>query len=278
MLLLWLCISVPPIILSFFKRREAFRCHKDKKKLMRELLYAIKDSKDLRLSLRELTLVFSRKSRVGKAIRMGIKKTENPTFTAGDLLTYLAKKLKCPVFSVMGHSLDLDRRGHDAAIIGLLGQLVDAWDRQSLLLYKRKGAQWIIAFIYKEGFLITNLVIYFYFRNEFSLIIAVVINTVGLLIFAILFLNWNMEDSHTNEGKLAFINSALDAVILSLDNSEELQIASERLSRYLQGDFLQEKKTPAPGAALRKVFQTAGAAGLMLNLVMVLERFVQQAV
>lgn len=245
---LWIVAELVSIIVTWIHKGSINRAIKAKELYFSRLIYFMKKGTPISEILQELYFSFSTNS----GLRSILFKAMNQARTS-DGLKLITESMQCRPITLVHRQLS------QAYLMGQ--ETIDAKDNlyeyftNELEIWKesRREAERILRkkrrryFIEKTIFLISNLALYFYLKNEKSLGIFIVVNTIGVILFIVLDYDCTVVDSKIRDGKLAKIKKPT-------------------------------KKALEPARRLQGIFQMVASLGLILNITMIAARLLDGAI
>ncbi len=226
---LWLAVTLVAMIGAGIKRYKSKSFYKDKKYYIEQLLVSYNETLNLWDAILDVSFCMKRHSAVYKIICDGKKDILNPSIDENKIIYKITQEMDCYVIEILHETLIASSgRQLTKSVVELLQLIKNIWQQENGALYRKRGAQWIITFIYKEMMFLINIMIYLRWHQIISLNIAIVINTVGLIIFILLDYRWVIEEENINEGNLAFLKWLIKISVLSSDNSVNNAIGISR--------------------------------------------------
>ena len=226
---LWLVVTLVAMIGAGIKRHKSKSFYKDKKYYIEQLLVSYNEILNIWDAILDVSFCMRRNSEIYKIICDGKKDILNPSLDENDIIYKITKEMDCYVIEILHETLiAASGKQLTKSVVELLQLIKNIWQQVNGDIYRKRGAQWIITFIYKEMMFLINIMIYLRWHQIISLEIAIVINTVGLIIFILLDYKWIIKEENINEGNLAFLKWLIKISILSSDNSVNNSIGISR--------------------------------------------------
>ena len=239
--ILWILVEFISFVASKIRKNIEATIYKNKKSYINHLLYFLEKNVPKQKLLQELYYSFPKNRILQSLILKSMKK--------GDLrasLAYIEGQIWCyPVARL--HEIFLSSDYDVKAAKQEVDKAVNSWDmsRNGIKTAYRKNRIRLI--VERTILFLSTIALHSYHKNEISLLIFAVVNTIGVILFIV-----------------------LDYESINVD----LKIRDGNPAR----GFNTEKKTLAPALGLKNIFQLAGCMGLIINIAMIAAQFLEQAI
>ena len=161
---------------------------------------------------------------------------------------FMTKALYCePIRRLNGYLAHSKERKVTKDTIEYFRDQLELWITSRKKLQEHLNTNRLIYIIEKTIFMITNLALYFRSRLNITLFIFIVVNTIGVVLFIVLDYECVVVDEKFRDRKLA----RNDAV---------------------------EKKTLKPALRMKEIFQTVASLGLIINVTMLVEQYLDKVI
>lgn len=231
------------IIAAICHKAKSNRLFRMKQLYFTRMLYLLERGVDRDCLLQECYLNTASSKPLQKILFEAIK-LQNPV--SG--FKYVTKSLYCqPIKILNGYLSGRNERKVTIDTIEYFKEQLELWITSREKLQKNLNTNRLIYIIEKTIFMITNLALYFKSRLDITLFIFIVVNTIGLVLFIVLDYECVVVDEEFRDRKLA------------------------------RGSKI-EKKTLKPTIRMKEIFQTVASLGLIINVTMLVEQYLDKVI
>ena len=237
---LWIAVESISFLVFIYRGIQEAKAYQMKKIYIKRLLYFLEKKIPREKLLNELYYSVQNNKGMQKLILEAIKRG-----SIDNGLTYIENKLGCvPIYNL--HKFILCDNVAEDGLKGLYEQL-EIWktERKGVKTAYRKNKIAIVIQCFL--FNIAMFLLYFEVKNEITLYISIIVNTISVILLIVLDYEGIDVDKIINDGKNA-----------------------------TRGQ--REKKTLAPAIWLKNSFQIAGCTGLIINIAMIFTHFLGQVI
>ena len=160
----------------------------------------------------------------------------------------MTKALYCePIRHLNGYLAHSKERKVTKDTIEYFQDQMELWITSRKKLQEHLNTNRLIYIIEKTIFMIANMALYFISRLNITLFIFIVVNTIGVVLFIVLDYECVVVDEEFRDRKLARNNAV-------------------------------EKKTLKPARRMKEIFQTVASLGLIINVTMLVEQYLDKVI
>ena len=233
---LWMFVTIATFLVASICRHHSKKIYKAKKYYIYTLINEYSNLPDLLESIDGVYYSLGRNNWLAKIIGRGMKLLKNPYKDVNDVALYIENKMNCYPIVVIHRLMEVSE-GHPLSdsVKEILQEIVNTWQKENYDNYRMKAVQWIILVIHKEILFALNLFIYEMLKDDISLFVLVIINTLGLILLIRFDFNWYVDDYSVNKKHLDFLIWSLH--ICSLSDRYSIQNAIRESFEYSTGDM-----------------------------------------
>lgn len=239
--ILWILVEFISFVVFILRRNIEATIYKNKISYINHLLYFLEKNVPKEKIMQELFFSFSSNKKLQKLVMLAMNK--------GDLnesIPYIERYLWANPIVIL-HEYMLLKDVDVKVAKQIVDNSVKEWKmtREGIKTAYRKNRIKLI--VERTILFLSTIALYSYHKNDISLWVFIVVNTIGVILFIV-----------------------LDYESVNVDG----KIRDGNLARGIKA----QKKTLAPAVGMKNIFQLAGCMGLIINIAMIAAQFFEQAI
>ena len=240
---LWIGVEAISIFAAFCHKHRSNKAFRMKQLYFNRMLYLM-ERKVQRESLLQECYLNTASCKALQRLLFKALSLQNPN--SG--FRYMTKALYCePVRLLNGYLINSKDRKLTQDTLEYFREQLELWITSRKKLQEHLNTNRLIYIIEKTIFMIANLALYFRSRLNITLLIFIVVNTIGVVLFIVLDYECVVVDEEFRDRKLARNNTI-------------------------------EKKTLKPARRMKEIFQTVASLGLIINVTILVEQYLDKVI